>query len=56
MMMNTPCILVKEYYVGIKAPKKELIVVEDSSHMQTTEEPKKFKKLMSIIVYNGWAK
>jgi pimeloyl-ACP methyl ester carboxylesterase len=43
---NTPSILVKDYFLKLKAPRKELIWFEESGHHPMYEEPEKFDRIL----------
>jgi len=44
--MNTPSVLVQDWFDKIEAPQKELIWFEDSGHNPMNDEPEKFKRLL----------
>ena len=44
--MNTPSVLVEDWFNMIEAPRKELIWFEESGHNPMGDEPEKFKKLL----------
>ena len=44
--MNTPSVLVEDWFDMIEAPRKELIWFEESGHNPMGDEPEKFKKLL----------
>ena len=44
--MNTPSVLVEDWFNMIKAPHKELIWFEESGHNPMSDEPEKFKTLL----------
>ncbi len=44
--MNTPSVLVEDWYNMIEAPHKELIWFEESGHNPMGDEPQKFKSLL----------
>lgn len=44
--MNTPSVLVEDWYDMIEAPEKELVWFENSGHNPMGDEPEKFKKLL----------
>ncbi|HNZ62802.1 MAG TPA: alpha/beta hydrolase [Bacillota bacterium] len=44
--MNTPSVLVQDWYDMIEAPRKELVWFEDSGHNPMNDEPEKFKRLL----------
>ena len=44
--MNTPSVLVEDWFNMIEAPHKELIWFEESGHNPMSDEPDKFKKLL----------
>ena len=44
--MNTPSVLVEDWFNMIEAPRKELIWFEESGHNPMGDEPVKFKKLL----------
>jgi len=43
--MNVPSVLAEDYFNNLKAPQKELIYFEKSSHLPNAEEAKKFNRL-----------
>ena len=46
----TPYKLVEEYYQSIKAPKKEMILIEDAGHMTFMDNPKGFTKAVKRVL------
>ncbi len=44
--LSTPLVLVEKFYQNVIAPKKELIVLENSVHMPQLEEFEKFNKII----------
>ena len=44
--MNTPSVLVEDWFNMIEAPRKELIWFEESGHNPMGDEPEKFKSLL----------
>jgi len=46
---NTPCSLIEQYYIKIKAPNKSIVFFENSGHNIPVEEHEKFnEKLIEL--------
>ncbi len=47
---QTPTILVKDYYDGLKAPAKDFFLFKDAAHSPMLENPQKFNKIIREIM------
>ncbi len=48
--LSTPLVLVEKFYQSLSAPKKELIILENSAHMPQLEEFGKFNEIIINVI------